>query len=159
MYKFISSFLEKLGNWFGIIFKIALPLLFMYRPIKTFVFSFVVIGFASGADSYVSSDFGVIAFSIVYAVLALLLFFFPRAASVFEFFLIAWYFAFLIATYAGALDKVFPDAEHILKTYSKEIIPVLLFLAAKIFFFFFIMAHDEEYEKKQKRGEQLITRG
>lgn len=158
MYKVISVALEKMGNWFGVIFKILIPLLVMYRPIKAFIFTFVLLGTINGGDSYLSSDLGVIVFGILYAIFTLLLIFLPKVASVTEFVLIGWYFVFLIITYSGAYSALFPDVTHIMNTYSKELPLVIAFLAGKIFFFVFIKVNGKEYEKKKNRKDQLVLR-
>ena len=139
MSKFIFAILDKLGNWFGIIFKIILPLFVMYRPIKTFTLSFAVFGSLLGGDSQKISDIGVIAFFVLYAAITMLLIFLPKVASATEFFLIFFYFGFWAFVYFAAPYNIhFSGLSELLRTYLMASPLVAVFLAGKIFFFFFI---------------------
>ena len=122
MYKAITSLFEKMGNWFGVVFKLILPFFVMYRPIKTFVFSFVLLVTAGGGNLFSSSDMGVFIFVIVYAVFVLLLFLLPKVASATEFVIITWYFVFLIVVAVSDFGGVSAESvKHILNTYSQEL--------------------------------------
>ena len=159
MYKIISGVLERIGNWFGIIFKMIIPALVMYRPIKTFIFSFVLIGSMNGGNSYLSTDLGVVGFGIIYGVFALMLIFLPKAASAVEFFLIAWYFVFLIVVSNSGPNPLFPEGMgEILQIYSDGLAWVIVFLLGKILFYFFIRANNFEYRLKKNRDDQVILR-
>lgn len=151
MYKIISSLFEKMGNWFGIIFKLVLPFLVMYRPIKTFIFSFVLIEASYSGSAYFTSEFGLFLFIFVYVVFTLLLFLLPKVASATEFVFITWYFVFLIviagSNFSGESAENF---KHILSTYSQELPWVIIFLIGKILVFIFIKSHSKEYEKEQE---------
>lgn len=152
MYKIISSLFEKMGNWFGIVFKMIIPFFVMYRPLKAFVFSCILLETADGGNFYFFSRFGFLVFVFMYIILMVLLIFFPKVASAVEFVLIIWYFAFLI--YLGVSDfsvDSAKNAEHLIITYSQELPLVILFLAGKLFVFFFVRAHSKEYETKQDR--------
>lgn len=139
MSKFILNVLQKMGKWFGIIFKIIIPLFCMYRPIKTFVFSFVVVGTYFGSDAQQINKLGMIAFGVIYVIFFVLLLFFSKAASATEFVLIAYYFAFLaFICIAGHYSNFFAGMTEILYTYAMAVPVVLLFLVGKIFFFFFV---------------------
>lgn len=139
MSKFIFAALDKLGNWFGIIFKIILPLFAMYRPIKTFTLSFVVFGSLLGGDSQKLNDAGVIAFFVLYGVFALTLIFLPKVASATEFFLIFFYVGFWALVYFSApYNTPFSGLSELLRTYLTASPLVGVFLAGKIFFFFFV---------------------
>lgn len=131
--------LGKMGKWFGIIFKIIIPLLVMYRPIKSFAFSIVVFGTCFGSEAQQINAFGFAAFCVVYVVFFVLLLFFTKAASATEFVLIGYYFACLVFAYiAGYYDHFFASMTDILYEYTKAVPLVILFLAGKIFFFFFV---------------------
>lgn len=159
MYKSITSLFEKMGNWFGIVFKLILPFFVMYRPIKTFVFSLVLLVTGIGGNSFSSNDMGVFVFIIVYAVFVLLLFLLPKVASATEFVLIGWYFVFLIFLAVSGLS-ILPGEmlNHFLNTYSQELPWVIIFLAGKIFIFFFVKSHSKEYEKAQERKNRTTLR-
>lgn len=159
MFKFISFLLDKMGNWFGIVFKMALPLVVMFRPLKTFVFTFVLIGTFAGGNSYLSTDLGVVAFGILYAVFAIIVIFLPKVASVVEFILIGNYFAFLIfLNTAIPQNEMLAELAQVLPAYSRALPMVIVFLAGKIMFFFLLRANDEEYKKRKNRKNQLILR-
>lgn len=159
MFKLISVALEKMGNWFGIIFKMIIPFAVMYRPIKTFTFFIVLAGTFCGGDSHALSDMGVIVFGILYGVFALLLIFLPKVASVTEFVLIGFYFAFLAISYiAGFYSDFFAAMSQLLHTYAKALPLVIVFLMGKILFFFFIRTNNESYEKMKDQKNQWILR-
>ncbi len=159
MFRLISVVLDKMGNWFGIIFKMVLPFAVMYRPIKTFTFFLVLVGTFFGGDSHVLSDMGVIAFFVLYGMFALILVFLPKTASVTEFVLIGFYFAFLASAYvAGFYIDFFAAMTQVLHTYARAIPLVIVFLAGKILFFFFIRANNENYEKMKAQKNQWILR-
>ena len=139
MSRIILNLLEKMGKWFGIIFKIIIPLLVMYRPIKNFAFSFVVFGTYYGTEAQQINKFGMIVFCILYAVFLILLLLFPKAASATVFVLIAYYFAFFVFAYiAGFYSGFFAGVSNILNEYAKAFPIVVLFLVGKVFFFFFV---------------------
>ncbi len=159
MYKAITSLFEKMGNWFGVVFKLILPFFVMYRPIKTFVFSFVLLVTAGGGNLFSSSDMGVFIFVIVYAVFVLLLFLLPKVASATEFVIITWYFVFLIVVAVSDFGGVSAESvKHILNTYSQELPWVIIFLAGKIFVFFFVKSNSKEYLKAQERKNRTTLR-
>lgn len=136
---FILKVLEKMGKWFGIIFKIILPLLFMYRPLKSLAFSFVVLGTYFGSEAQQINALGTVAFCVFYIVFFVLLMFFPKIASATEFVLIGYYFAALAFAYiAGQYNAFFAGMSHIIYEYTKAVPIVILFLSGKIFFFFFV---------------------
>ena len=148
MNKFILAAVEKMGNWFGIIFKILLPFVVMYRPIKTFVFLLVVTATAMGGDSQELSRYGILIFCAVYALFTLLLIFFPKIASAAEFFLMFCYFAFFVSVVVMSPHSVvFANLGPVVRTYSKEAPVVFAFFAGKIYFFFFIRANRAALEK------------
>ena len=95
MFKLFSTLLERMGNWFGIIFKILLPAVIMYRPIKMVGFSLLVFGSILGGDVSSLNNFGIILFVIIYIVFGIMLILFPKAASALEFILILYYFGCL----------------------------------------------------------------
>lgn len=159
MYKAITSLFEKMGNWFGVVFKLILPFFVMYRPIKTFVFSIVLLVTAGGGNLFSSSDMGVFIFVIVYAVFVLLLFLLPKVASATEFVIITWYFVFLIVVAVSDFGGVSAESvKHILNTYSQELPWVIIFLAGKIFVFFFVKSNSKEYLKAQERKNRTTLR-
>lgn len=128
-----------MGKWFGIVFKILIPLLVMYRPIKSFAFSFVILGTYFGSEAQQINLFGTIGFCVFYIVFFVMLLFFPKVASATEFVLIAYYFAFLAFVYiAGYYSDFFAGMKPILYIYTRAVPIVLLFLFGKILFFFFI---------------------
>ena len=131
----------------------------MYRPIKTFIFSFVLICSLNGGNSYLSTDLGVVGFGVIYGVFALMLIFLPKAASAVEFFLIAWYFVFLIVVSNSGPNPLFPEGMgDILQIYSDGLAWVIVFLLGKILFYFFIIANNFEYRLKKNRDDQMILR-
>ena len=77
MFRLIAVALEKLGNWFGIIFKIVVPIIAMYRPIKTLSFSIVVFGAYLGGNSDALNTFAIVMFGLLYVILVVLLIFTP----------------------------------------------------------------------------------
>jgi hypothetical protein len=85
------------------------------------------------------NNFGTVAFIAFYVIFFVLLLLCPKIASVIEFVLIAYYFAFFVFAYiAGNNNAYFASVTQILYEYIKVAPVVLLFLSGKIFFFFFV---------------------
>ena len=157
MFKMYSAVLDKMGNWFGIIFKILLPLIVMYRPIKSFSFSIVTVGLYYGGNITSVNAFGIILFCLLYAVLAALLIWFPRAASVMEFLLIAYYVSFLGLLYLGGFYSSYISKLAIyIQIYSFELPCVLVFLLGKIMFYLFFIRVDRKQTVQTKRHDELL---
>ena len=102
-----------MGIWYGILFKLIVPLLVMYRPIKTLAFSIIVIGIYYGGEPKSLNAFCWVLFCLAYVVLLAFLIWFPKAASAVEFFLIAYYIGVLGLLYVGGhfssyLGKFYP---------------------------------------------------
>lgn len=153
MFRLIAIALEKLGNWFGIIFKIVVPIIAMYRPIKTLSFSVVVFGAYLGGNSDALNTFAIVMFGLLYVILVVLLICTPKVASAVEFLTIGYYFAFLGFVYvAGFYSSFFSDITHYLPTYIKELPIVLVFLAGKIIFFFFIRSNRAVIEQMKTQN-------
>ena len=157
MSNFIFLALDKMGNWFGIIFKIILPLFAMYRPIKTFTLSFAVFGALLGGDSQMLSDIGVIAFFVLYGIFAVLLIFLPKVASATEFFLIFFYLGFWALVYFAAPHSIhFEGMTKIFLTYLKALPLVMIFLAGKIFFFYFVRKNYMSIAQIKSRSRHIV---
>ncbi len=155
MTKFIFDFLEKTGNWFGIIFKIILPVAVMYRPIKMFTLSFVTFGTLCGGDFQGLNRFGVVLFYILYGVFVAMLFLTPKAASAAEFILIINYFICLgLFYYIDFFRSHFADMQQIARTYSQALPWVIIFLSGKVFFFFFMKAHPGNFGGEIKKKSE-----
>ena len=157
MYRSISILLDKMGNWFGIIFKILLPLVLMYRPLKTLALSIVVFGTYYGGSPASLNSFAIGMFWLMYVVFLVLLIFSPKVASACEFFLIAYYMAFILFIYhAGVTSNAFESLTSYLITYIIELPFILLFLTGKIIFFFFIRHNRMNIEKMKSRDNQML---
>ena len=92
MFKFFSMVLEKMGSWFGIVFKIIIPIFVMYRPIKLTAFTIFIYGTTLGGDFYTFDGLGEVIYYSLYGIFILLVFLFPKVASGFEFVVIPYYF-------------------------------------------------------------------
>lgn len=157
--KVITTIFEKMGNWFGIVFKILVPFFVMYRPIKSFVFTIVLLMTTYGGSMFSSTNMGLFVFIIVYSVFVLLLFLVPKVASATEFALIIWYVIFLIILDTSGFSSLSAEnALHIQQTYSQELPWVMVFLAGKIFVFFFVKLNSKEYVKQQERKNRPTLR-
>lgn len=160
MFKLFSSILEKMGNWFGIIFKILLPAVIMYRPIKMVGFSLLVFGAMFGGDITSLNNFGLILFALVYVVFVVMLFLFPKAASALEFILIFYYFGCLVAFgFSDFFTQRIMGIEGIAFTYAKMAPFVFVFLVGKILFFIFLKVNRNKIEltRNEKFGFFDIT--
>ncbi len=152
MFKLIAGIVERMGNWFGIIFKIVLPFIVMYRPIKTLSFSIVVFGAYYGGNADFLNTIALALFGLLYVILVALLICAPKVASAVEFLLIAYYFAFLGFVYfAGFYSSFFEGMNHYLLIYIRELPLVLIFLTGKIIFFFFIRSNRASLEQMKKQ--------
>ena len=157
MFKFLSFVVEKMGVWFGIIFKLVLPLLVMYMPIKSFAYSIAIIGvyYNSYPPSIVA--FGIVVFGLSYIVLLALLIWFPKVASAFEFVLMAIYIAFLATLFFGGNFSSYIShiADMSFWNYASTLPLVLVFLVGKIIFFFFIRENRKQLMRAQRHDELL----
>ena len=151
MFKFLSALLDRMGIWFGVIFKFILPVFAMYRPIKAFALSVTIFSMEVGGSAQSMNSLGIICFYLVYAVLVIMLILLPKVASAMEFVLIFSYFAFLgILYFVDYFSSQIADADGIIHTYSKALPLVLIFLAGKIFFYFFIKKNKSQIETELK---------
>lgn len=157
MFKLYAYILDKLGVWFGIIFKMVLPFLVMYRPIKTFAFSIVVVGTYYMGSSPSLNTFGIVLFYLIYAVLLALLIWFPKVASAVEFVLIGVYFAFIGGLYVlGFYSSFVRSMAPFLHIYIKELPFVAVFFVGKILFFFFLLSNRKDIEEMKREDNQLL---
>ncbi len=148
MYKFITSLLDKMGSWFGIVFKIILPLVIMYRPIRLTAFTVYVYGALISGNVTAFNDLGQIAIYALYIVLLCMLFLAPKAASVFEFVMVPYYLInLIILTTAEYFELNVAGLEEALVPYVRMAPVVILFIAFKIFFYFFIKVNREKLEE------------
>lgn len=147
MFKLFSAMLEKMGNWFGIIFKILIPIVIMYRPLKLTAFTIFVGGTYFGGDYSTFDGLGQIAFYAMYVIFILLCFLFPKAASAFEFVIIPYYFITLIVfNVSDYLNLVYDGLSNALTSYERMAPVVALFLVAKIVFFVFLRTNGDKIE-------------
>lgn len=160
MFKAFSTLLEKMGNWFGIIFKIILPIIIMYRPIRLAAYTVYVYGTTLGGDYYTFNGLGEVIYYILYAIFILLVFLFPKAASGFEFVVIPYYFVSLILFKSiEVFELALNGLDSILTTYIRVAPFVALFFVGKILFYIFIRTNrgkiEEARRKKFKNREGL----
>ena len=152
MFKLFSILLEKMGNWFGIVFKIVLPAVFMYRPIKMVSLSLVVFGSAFGADINILNKFSLIAFVVIYVAFLIMLLLFPKTASATEFVLIFYYFgclyAFIFVDFFN--ERVISGINEVALNYARMAPFVLLFLIGKILFFIFLKVNQKTFVLHQR---------
>lgn len=151
MFKSLSSLLDKMGIWFGVIFKFIIPVLVMYRPIKTFALTVTIFLMTVGGSPQSMNNLGIVAFYLIYAVLIVMLILLPKVASAMEFVLIFCYFAFLGMFYfVDYFSMHIADLNNIILTYVRVLPLVLTFLAGKIFFFIFIRKNKQKIESELK---------
>lgn len=159
MFRLLSAILDKMGFWFGIIFKLLVPLVVMFRPIKAFSFSIVLIGTHYGNYAPSLNKFAIVVFFLVYIVLLAMLIWFPKVASAIEFVIIGYYIVFLATLYFGGnFSSYIAKISPFFWTYVFELPFVLLFLAGKIIFFFFILSNRKNIEELKREDHQLLYR-
>ena len=150
MFNFVSRALDKMGNWFGIIFKLILPAVVMYRPAKFFALSFLVYGTTLGGDFRSLNGFCEILFYAVCGVLLLMLLLFPKAASATEFGLMGLYFINLtVFSVTDYFTNLVSGLEGALSIYFKWLPVIILFFAGKIFFYIYLSKNRVEIARKQ----------
>ncbi|MBQ8795707.1 MAG: hypothetical protein IJZ54_04725 [Clostridia bacterium] len=157
MFKLFSAMLEKMGNWFGIIFKIIIPVFIMFRPLKLTAFTIFMGGTMLGGDYTTFDGLGQIAFYVMYIIFILLCFLFPKVASAFEFVIIPYYFVSLIVlNVSDYLNLVYSGLGNALTSYERMAPVVALFLIAKIVFFIFLKTNGEKIEaaREAKFGDK-----
>lgn len=150
MYKLISTLLDKMGNWFGIIFKILIPAIIMHRPIRLASFTIYVYGGLITGNVNLFHDLGKMSVYLFYIMLALLLLFSPKAASVFEFVVIPYYFLNLILLSTVEYFQVnIVGLEDALQPYIRMAPLVAVFLVCKILFYFFVILNRDKMEEER----------
>ncbi|MBQ2824872.1 MAG: hypothetical protein IJF19_01235 [Clostridia bacterium] len=148
MYKFITNLLDKMGNWFGIVFKIILPAIIMYRPIRLTAFTFYVYGALISGNVTAFNDLGKISIYVLYIVLLCMLFLAPKSASVFEFVMVPYYLInLIILSTAEYFELNVAGLEEALVPYVRMAPVVILFIAFKVFFYFFIKVNRNKLEE------------
>ena len=152
MFKLFSTLLERMGNWFGIIFKILLPAVIMYRPIKMVGFSLLVFGAILGGDVSSLNNFGIILFVIFYVVFGIMLILFPKAASALEFILILYYFGCIIAFgFSDFFTQRIVGIADVAFTYAKMAPFIFIFLLGKVLFFIFLKVNRDKIEQNRRK--------
>lgn len=159
MYRLISTLLDKMGSWFGVVFKILLPAIIMYRPIRLTAFTIYIYGALLSGNTNAFNDFGKIAIYVLYLVLGLMLIFAPEAASVFEFVMVPYYLINLIILSTVEYFEVnVAGLEQALEPYVRMAPVVIGFIICKIVFYFFINANRDrlEADRAEKFSKKYI---
>lgn len=152
MFRLISTLLDKMGKWFGIIFKTILPIGVMYFATRLAVFSIFIFGTAAGGDYGKLDGLCEVVFWLLYGVFIIMVLAFPKIASVMEFVIIPYYFVILILCYNVDYFTLMINAlEATLSTYAMVFPLVAVFLAGKIMFYFFLRKYRGRIEDDIQR--------
>lgn len=151
MFRLFSAILDKMGSWFGVIFKIIIPVLVMFLPTKLAVYSIYIFGVTLGGEYYSLSGFCEVAFYLVYAFFILMAILFPRVATVMEFIIIPYYLLTLIlSSTLNPIVLMLTSLEEQLTSYWYVLPFVLVFVAFKIAFHFFISSNRDAFQKEKE---------
>ncbi len=152
MFKLISGILDKMGNWFGVVFKIIIPIVVMYYPIRFSVLSIYIYGVAYGGSHTTFDGLCEVMFWLLYLIFVAMVFLIPKVASGMEFIIASYYIITLIicakSAYLGMMVK---NLDVTVDFYAKLLPLVLVFLAGKIMFYFFIKNNRARIEVQRRR--------
>ena len=152
MFRIVSSILDKMGNWFGVVFKILIPIVLMYFPIRLSVLSVYIYGVAGGGDHTTFDGLCEVIFWLLYLIFAAMAFLVPKAASAMEFVIIPYYIlTLIICSKSSYLELMVKDIDVTVAFYAKLLPFVLIFLAGKIMFYFFIRNNRARIEIQRRR--------
>lgn len=152
MFRLISGILDKMGNWFGVVFKIIIPIALMYFPIRLSVLSVYIYGVAFGGNRTTFDGLCDVMFWLLYLIFVTMAFLIPKVASAMEFVIIPYYMlTLIICAKSNYLAMMVKDIDVTVAFYAKLLPFVLIFLAGKIMFYFFIKNNRARIEIQRRR--------
>lgn len=152
MFRLISGILDKMGNWFGVVFKIIIPIVVMYYPTRLAVLSVYIYGIAYGGSYTTFEGLCEVMFWLLYLIFVAMAFLIPKVASIMEFIIIPYYMlTLIICANSSLIAMMVKNIDATVDFYVKVLPFALVFLAGKIMFYFFIRNNRAQIEIQRRR--------
>ena len=155
MLKFLDTLLNKMGVWFGIVFKITIPAILYYYPLQILALAGVLLATILEIDIGVIGQYSQIIAISLYVIFVIILIFLPKVASVLEFlitpaYLFALHYVYLLLFKVQFYRPNITDIAPYINRNKANVLLLIVFMFFKIVFFFFVVI-DKKNIKKTKR--------
>ena len=152
MINFLDNLLNKMGIWFGIIFKITIPAILFYYPFKMIMLAGVLLASILGIDMGAFGQNSQMIASFLFVIFVAILIFSPRVASAIEFILTPIYLVSLYYIYAVLFNVQFfrlniTDSAPFINMNKATVVALAIFIIFKILFFFFVVINRNNIEE------------
>ena len=152
MINFLDNLLNKMGIWFGIIFKITIPAILFYYPFKMIMLAGVLLASILGIDMGAFGQNSQMIASFLFVIFVAILIFSPRVASAIEFILTPIYLVSLYYIYAVLFNVQFfrlniTDSAPFINMNKATVVALAVFIIFKILFFFFVVINRNNIEE------------
>lgn len=154
MINFLDNLLNKMGIWFGIIFKITIPALLFFYPFKMTMFGVAMLATAFGIDTGEFGQNSQLIAGFLYTIFVVILIFLPRVASAIEFiltpiYLVSLYYVYLLLFGVQFYSLNITDIAPFINMNKASVVFLAIFIVFKILFFFFVVINRSNIEKSQ----------
>ena len=154
MINFLDNLLNKMGIWFGIIFKITIPAILFYYPFKMMMLGGVLLASILRIDTGIVSQNSQLIASFLFIIFVAILIFLPRLASAIEFILTPVYLVSLYYIYSLLFNVQFfslniTDSAPFININKATVVALAIFITFKILFFFFVVINRKNIEEAQ----------
>ena len=152
MINFLDNLLNKMGIWFGIIFKITIPAILFYYPFKMIRLAGVLLASILGIDMGAFGQNSQMIASFLFVIFVAILIFSPRVASAIEFILTPIYLVSLYYIYSLLFNVQFfslniTDSAPFININKATVVALAVFIIFKILFFFFVVINRNNIEE------------
>ena len=152
MINFLDNLLNKMGIWFGIIFKITIPAILFYYPFKMIMLAGVLLASILGIDMGAFGQNSQMIASFLFVIFVAILIFSPRVASAIEFILTPIYLVSLYYIYSLLFNVQFfslniTDSAPFINMNKATVVALAVFIIFKILFFFFVVINRNNIEE------------
>lgn len=152
MINFLDNLLNKMGIWFGIIFKITIPAILFYYPFKMIMLAGVLLASILGIDMGAFGQNSQMIASFLFVIFVAILIFSPRVASAIEFiltpiYLVSLYYIYLLLFNVQFFSLNITDSAPFINMNKATVVALAVFIIFKILFFFFVVINRNNIEE------------
>ena len=152
MINFLDNLLNKMGIWFGIIFKITIPAILFYYPFKMIMLAGALLASILGIDMGVFGQNSQMIASFLFIIFVAILIFSPRVASAIEFiltpiYLVSLYYIYLLLFNVQFFRLNITDSAPFINMNKATVVALAIFIIFKILFFFFVVINRNNIEE------------
>ena len=152
MINFLDNLLNKMGIWFGIIFKITIPAILFYYPFKMIMLGGVLLASILGIDMGAFGQNSQMIASFLFVIFVAILIFSPRVASAIEFiltpiYLVSLYYIYLLLFNVQFFRLNITDSAPFINMNKATVVALAVFIIFKILFFFFVVINRNNIEE------------